>query len=230
MTDLVLGDDHTLFSDALVTVLTQDGFTVRAVADRCSRVVEVVGYTQPDVVLLDRHFGDGDGIDAIGEILARCPRTKVTMLTADHDPGGLQRAMESGAAGYIQKTCGVRVLTAAIRRIAAGEIVIKVTDRPGPRRSGAGADAQRLAAHLTARERECLALLVEGLSTTAMTQQLGVSRTTVRTHVQALLTKLGAHSRLEAASLAVRHSLLEPIPLPRPARLAEFASVRGNNC
>ena len=66
-----------------------------------------------------------------------------------------------------------------------------------------------LAEHLTGREWQCLAMLVEGLNTTAMTARLGVSRTTVRTHVQALLTKLGVHSRLEAASLAVRYRLLD---------------------
>ena len=69
--------------------------------------------------------------------------------------------------------------------------------------------ALRLAAHLTSRERECLMMLVEGLDTAAMVQRLGVSRTTVRTHLQAVLTKLGVHSRLEAASFAVRHRLPE---------------------
>jgi DNA-binding CsgD family transcriptional regulator len=70
----------------------------------------------------------------------------------------------------------------------------------------------RLAAYLTIRERECLRLLVEGLGTAQMAVRLGVSPATVRTHVQSLLTKLGVHSRLEAASLAVRHRLLEDLP------------------
>ena len=70
----------------------------------------------------------------------------------------------------------------------------------------------RLAAYLTIRERQCLGLLVEGLDTAQMAVRLGVSPATVRTHVQSLLTKLGVHSRLEAASLAVRHRLLEDLP------------------
>ncbi len=70
----------------------------------------------------------------------------------------------------------------------------------------------RLAAYLTIRERQCLQLLVEGLDTAQMAVRLGVSPATVRTHVQSLLTKLGVHSRLEAASLAVRHRLLEDLP------------------
>jgi DNA-binding CsgD family transcriptional regulator len=64
-----------------------------------------------------------------------------------------------------------------------------------------------MASHLTSRERECLMMLVEGLDTAAMVDLLGVSRTTVRTHLQSVLTKLGVHSRLEAASFAVRHRL-----------------------
>ena len=68
---------------------------------------------------------------------------------------------------------------------------------------------QRLAEFLTTRERQCLQLLVDGQDTAQMAQQLGVSPATVRTHVQSLLTKLGVHSRLEAASLAVRYRLLE---------------------
>ena len=71
---------------------------------------------------------------------------------------------------------------------------------------------QRLAAFLTTRERECLRLLVDGLDTTRMATALGVSPATVRTHVQSLLVKLGVHSRLEAASLAVRYRLVEDMP------------------
>ena len=69
--------------------------------------------------------------------------------------------------------------------------------------------AHRLAAFLTARERECLLLLVEGLDTAGIATKLGVSAATVRTHVQSLMTKLGVHSRLEAASYAVRYRLLD---------------------
>jgi two-component system, NarL family, nitrate/nitrite response regulator NarL len=70
-------------------------------------------------------------------------------------------------------------------------------------------DARRLASHLTGRERQCLALLVEGLDTAGIARRLAVSQATVRAHVQSVLTKLGVHSRLEAASFAVRHHLLD---------------------
>jgi two-component system, NarL family, nitrate/nitrite response regulator NarL len=122
----------------------------------------------------------------------------------------MRRALEYGAVGYVHKSRGVAALITAIRRVMNGEIVVDVPTGGRPRRSDDDAEAHRLAAYLTARERECLGLLVEGLGTREMGTQLGVSVPTVRTHVQALLTKLGVHSRLEAASFAVRNSVLRP--------------------
>jgi DNA-binding CsgD family transcriptional regulator len=104
----------------------------------------------------------------------------------------------------------------ALERVLSGEIVIDVPDAP-PRRMPEPSHALRLAAHLTGRERQCLLMLVEGLDTAAMVERLGVSRTTVRTHLQAVLTKLGVHSRLEAASFAVRHRLPDLWSEERPA-------------
>ena len=78
--------------------------------------------------------------------------------------------------------------------------------RPSP----VGADVRWRASYLTDREQQCLTLLVEGLGTAAMANRLGVRTTTVRTHVQSLLSKLGVHSRLEAATLAIRYSLPYP--------------------
>ena len=87
----------------------------------------------------------------------------------------------------------------------------------GYRRSGERDHARRLAAFLTEREWQCLELLVEGTSTAAMAISLGISRATVRTHVQAVLLKLGVHSRLEAAAYAVRYGLVDGA---QPARVA----------
>jgi DNA-binding NarL/FixJ family response regulator len=93
--------------------------------------------------------------------------------------------------------------------VLRGEVVVDVPKAPTSRRLAGQDSVQRLAAYLTDRERECLGLLVEGLDTAGMAAKLGVSRATVRTHVQSLLTKLGVHSRLEAASFAVRYRLLD---------------------
>ena len=208
MTDLVLADDHTVFVDALSTVLTRAGYTVSAIAHSLAQAMTEVGRRQPQVCVIDRHFGDGDSIEALGRLLSVSPTTKILMLSADRDPDSMLGALDAGASGYLHKTRPLASLTSAIDDVLCDKVVVDV---PGPqpaRRTTKHTAAQQLAAHLTSRERECLELLVDGLDTTAMAHRLGVSRTTIRTHVQSLLTKLGVHSRLEAASFAVRHRLL----------------------
>ncbi|HUK72199.1 MAG TPA: response regulator transcription factor [Streptosporangiaceae bacterium] len=220
MADLVIGDDHTVFLDALSAVLAQRGFDV-TVARNAAETIEAVRRNKPDICLVDRHFATDDGLDAIGPVIAASPHTKVLVLSADSGTDAVLRALRAGASGYLHKTQGVAALTAAIDRVLRGEVVVSVPKANGAGGAGSAATAgrsaqadhaRRLAAYLTDRERECLGLLVEGLDTEAMVAKLGVSRTTVRTHVQALLTKLGAHSRLEAASLAVRYRLLDDDP------------------
>lgn len=216
MTDLVLGDDHTLFAEALAGVLTKHSFVVRAVARGISGVIDAVRKHQPDVCMLDRYFSDGDAIDAIENIIGSSPRTRLLILTADNDADGAARALRAGAHGYVHKSAGFDALVDALERIVGGDgMVVEIprqrTPQP-PQDSQELADARRLAAYLTARERECLALIVEGLGTDAMAKRLGVSNTTVRTHSQRLLNKLGVHSRLEAASFAVRYALLDMPP------------------
>ncbi|MGH4024451.1 MAG: LuxR C-terminal-related transcriptional regulator [Pseudonocardiaceae bacterium] len=217
---LVIGDDHTLFAEALAGVLTVNSFAVRAVTRSISGVIEAVRRHRPDVCLLDRHFVDGDIIDAIEEIIAASAGTRVLILTADDDLDDVTRALRSGVQGYLHKSSGLAVLAEAIVRILDDEgVVVEVPSRRAQRPSPELAQARRLAAGLTARERDCLALIVEGLGTEAMARRLGVSNATIRTHSQRLLTKLGVHSRLEAASFAVRYSVLD-----RPHRAGACAS------
>lgn len=207
MTTIVLGDDHAVFVESLVSVLVREGFRVPAVARNLAGTIEAVRQHRPDVCLLSRRFSDGDGVSAIGRVIAVSPATRILILAADSDADAMRQAVRLGAAGYVHKTWGIRKLVQALARVIDGAVVLDA-----PRATSARSDvseARRLAAHLTARERECLALLVEGLDTTAMTLRLGVSTTTVRSHVQALLTKLGVHSRLEAATFAVRYDLVD---------------------
>ena len=206
MKSIVLGDDHAVFVESLVSVLVSHGFRVPAVARNLTGTIEAIRHHQPDVCLLARRFSDGDGVSAISRINAVSPATRILILAADRDAEAMRQAVRLGAAGYLHKTCGVRKLVQALERVIDGAVVLD-TPRENTARSDVS-EARRLAAHLTARERECLALLVEGLDTPAMTLRLGVSTTTVRSHVQALLTKLGVHSRLEAATFAVRYDLV----------------------
>ncbi len=212
MTNVVIGDDHALFLDALRTVLAEQGCGV-AQATTVEETVHAVSRSQPDICLIDHHFREGedrDGIGAIPMLAQACPRTKVLILSADGDSDVILQAMRAGAAGFVHKTRGVSVLQRTIERVLRGEIVVEAPAAGDVQpRVVRQRDALRLATYLTSREWQCLELLVDGHDTAGIVAALGVSAATVRTHVQSLLSKLGVHSRLEAAAFAVRHGLLD---------------------
>ena len=189
MTGLVIGDDHSVFLDAMSAVLIQRGYQV-TVARSVRDTIESVRRKQPDVCLIDRHFAGDSGITAIGPMLAASGRTKILVLSADPDTEGIRQALQAGASGYLHKTRGVAALTRAIDRVQRGEVVVDVPKpaaRPG---RGPARRCARLAAFLTGRERECLKLLVEGLDTSGHRDQAG----RVRGH--------GAHPRPVGADQA----------------------------
>ena len=208
MTDVVVGDDHGVFADALSTVLGQRRLVVRAVAHRAADVLAAVGEHEPCVCLLDRTFPDGDGLELIPDLLTTSPRTRVIVVTADPDEGAVRRALDAGARGFVHKTRGVAALVDAIHRVVDGEVAVELPPRRRATAVAVEDEYRRLASHLTAREWDCLRLIVDGHGTGEIASELGISGTTVRTHVQAVLTKLGVHTRLEAVAVASRHGLL----------------------
>jgi DNA-binding NarL/FixJ family response regulator len=209
MTDIVLGDDHAAFADALATVLEDHGLKVLTVERTLSRVVEEVGSRRPDLVLADRWFDDGDFFEVIADLRAASPETTVVVLSADTDHDTAQRALDAGARAFVHKTRGMSALLDALDRVEAGTVVVELSPRRTAERERRDPRARRPSTPLTDREYACLALLVEGASTVEMAERLGVGINTVRSHVQSLLTKLGVHTRLEAAAHAVRDGLIE---------------------
>lgn len=207
MTSLVLGDDHGVFLDAMAAVLEKRGYTV-TVSHTVTGTLQALRQRKPDICLLNRYIAGADSIEVIGEMLDASPATKILVLTANPGTDGVFRALQSGAAGYLHKTRGVAAVFAAIDRVRRGEVVVDMPRVMAGRRPQRRDDPHRLADYLSHRERDCLGLMVDGLDTSAMAAELGVSPGTVRTHVQGVLTKLGVHSRVEAAALAVRYRLL----------------------
>lgn len=211
--DIVLADGHKVFLDALSAVLSRSGYDVAATASTRAEVFEQVRAVKPAVCIIESQFSDGDGIEALEEVLAVSPTTKVVVLTADDEPKNLRRALEFGAAGYVHKARGVAALIDVLRRVTDGEIVVEGTFSSPPTSGPQKSDQLRLlASYLTPRELECLALLAAGSGTAVIARRLGVSSMTIRSHVQAVLTKLSVHSRLEAASLAIRYGLVDAVP------------------
>jgi DNA-binding NarL/FixJ family response regulator len=160
-------------------------------------------------VLLDHRLPDGLGVDAIGKFKAIRPGVQVVILTASADDAILVQATEAGCAGFVLKTSPLDELISAVRTAAAGEITIssellsRLLSRLQHRHEASRSE-------LTAREHEILQLIAQGLTNSAIAKELFISVNTVRNHVQSLLTKLEAHSKLEALSIAIRDGLIEP--------------------
>ena len=206
---VLLVDDHQMFAASLAQALqSEPDLLVVGQATSIAGARDAVASAAPDVVLLDHRLPDGDGVGAIGALLRLRPTAKIVVLTASASDRVLVAAMEAGAAGFIAKTQRLDDVMAGIRAAASGESVVsvKLLSRLLPRlhrRSG----ARR--AELTEREREILDLLARGMSNADIAAHLVISVHTVRNHVANLSAKLGAHSKLEVLSIAVREGLVD---------------------
>jgi DNA-binding NarL/FixJ family response regulator len=202
-------DDHQMFAASLAHALqSEPDLLVVGQATSISEAQNLVAATAPDVVLLDHRLPDGDGVSAIADLHRIRPSAQVVVLTATTSDRVLVAAMEAGAAGFIAKTQRLDDVIDGVRAAAQGESVVsaKLLTRLLPRlhrqAGGGGAD-------LTEREREILDLLATGLSNADIARQLTISVHTVRNHVANLSAKLGAHSKLEVLSIAVREGLVD---------------------
>jgi DNA-binding NarL/FixJ family response regulator len=226
--DIVLADDHVVFTDALTAILKQLGHEVVAAVTSRAALANNVQTLQPDICIIENHLHDGDGVDLIEQLTGASPHTRIVVLTADRDPGTLRRALDAGAAGYVHKTRGFAALLDVLSRVSGGEVVIEGSfARPNALAEQPPPQLLRMANYLTHRELECLALLAAGLDTATMAARLGLSTTTIRSHVQAVLTKLGVHSRLEAASLAMRYHLVDATEPCEPSDDSWIAATRS---
>lgn len=201
---VVICDDHHVLLDALAATIARAGHSVEATTVCPAAAVAAVDRHRPDLLLLDLAFPDGDALAAAREVRSRHPRTRIVVLTASEALQPLQDALAIGVAGYVRKDQGFDRIREAIERVAAGA---QVVDERLLKRLAEAVRRQRrqrsIADELTPRERDIACLLREGLDTTAMVDRLGISESTVRTHVQAILAKLCVHSRIQAVALLV---------------------------
>lgn len=205
---VLIVDDHQVLSQGLAAVLgAQEDLDVVGIAPSVEEAVGSVRRNRPDVVLMDYELPDGDGVEATRAIKEIRPETKVVMLTSFTDDAVLVQAIEAGCSGYITKHKAIEEVASAVRAAEAGEALISPSMLarllPKLRRGGRG-----LGADLTSREREVLGMLAEGMSNAAIADKMVISLHTVRNHVQNVLTKLHAHSKLEAVAVATREGLL----------------------
>lgn len=209
-TSVVLVDDHAVLAESLAALLgAQPDLQVAGVANTLEQAGSLVASARPDVVLLDVALPDGNGIEAIPSLLALHPDARVVVLTGTTSDRVLVSAVEAGAAGFLSKSGGVRRVVDTVRAAAADEVVLPedVLARLVPLLRERE-DLRQVS--LTAREVEVLELVAEGLTNAAIAERLVVSLHTVRNHVARISRKLGAHSKLEALSIALRQGLVSP--------------------
>ena len=177
---------------------------VVARADSIATAVASVREHEPDVVLLDRRLPDGDAIDSIGTLSRFGAR--VLVLTGEATATVAARVAEAGGSGLVLKSAGLDELEDAVRRVAGGEAVFGAEFLAGVLNRLTG---RTPSATLTTRERQALVLLADGASTAEVAARMGVAHNTARNHVQRVLEKLGARSKLEAVAIARREGLLD---------------------
>jgi DNA-binding NarL/FixJ family response regulator len=201
--DVLVVDDHEMFSEALTLLLSQQpDVNLLGAAREADEAMRMCREEQPDVVLMDIDLPEVDGVEATRRIREEFPGTKVIVVT------GLEE-LAAGASGYVPKTRAVEDLMDVVQRAAAGELVMPEADLApvlAELQAGRLAPSGRLGLRrLTPREAEILRALAAGDSIPEIAERLGITALTVQSHVKNVLAKLGVHSRLEAVTLAWRY-------------------------
>ncbi len=206
---VMIVDDHAVVRSGLAAFLSvYDDLELVAEASSGEEALARCAEERPDVILMDLVLEGMDGAAATLAIRSRHPAIQVVALTSYREETLVQRALRAGAIGYLLKNVGADELAAAIRAAHGGrptlaaeatEALIQVTRKP---------PAEDAAADLTPREREVLALMVQGLSNGEIAEALVVSLATVKFHVSSILGKLNVRSRTEAVAHAVQEGMV----------------------
>jgi two-component system, NarL family, response regulator LiaR len=205
---ILLADDHTVVRSGLSAVLAmQDDFKIVGEAADGEEALRLCESLKPDVVLMDLLMPKLDGVAATKAIKERWPQVQVIALTSFKEKEYVEGALKAGASGYLLKNVSADELVNSVRRAVAGQpslspeaaqvLIQKVNEPAQP-----GLD-------MTGREKEILALMVEGLSNNKIAERLTINQSTVKFHVSNILGKLGVTSRTEAVAMAVKRRLIE---------------------
>jgi DNA-binding NarL/FixJ family response regulator len=203
---IVLVDDHELFRSGLAKMLTDRGIDVVGTAASGEAALAIAARAHPDVVLMDLSLPGMSGIEATSRLADSYPEIAVVVLTVMTDESDLIDAILAGASGYLLKDASLDEIIAGVESAARGESIIapQLTGKLLRRiRSGRG-EIGAPRPQLTEREREVLALMIEGRDNAAIAARLYISQSTVKHHVAAILDKLGVDNRVQAAVRAVR--------------------------
>lgn len=202
-TKVQIVDDHFLFAEALGSVIRDlPEYDLVGIAVTGPQAVSMTQEKQPDVILLDYHLPGYSADQLMPRLRNASPGSRVIILTSDTSEASLVKGIQAGVSGFLTKDRALDDVVQALRSVASGKSIL--TDDQLAKVPRAFADAEQL----TIREVEILRLLARGRDTQAIADELTISSNTVRTHLQNTFSKLGAHSKLEAVSIAGRRGLL----------------------
>jgi len=199
---VLIVDDHYLVRQGLVAVLLTDpGIQVIGEVETAEHAFDLVKTQLPDVILMDLNLPGMSGPEAIAQLRETHPQIRLIALTSYETEGDISRALDAGAHGYLLKTTSRGDLINAIKRVAEGESYMP----HGIRRRF---DDAKMWRQLTPKEMGVLTYLAKGLSNKEIADQTGTKESTIKTHVTAILSKLGASDRTEAVVLAISERVI----------------------
>jgi NarL family two-component system response regulator LiaR len=205
---VMIVDDHAMVRKGLVAFLKNEpALELVGEAGDGREAIECCEQLHPDVILMDLIMPELGGVAATRTIHQRWPQVQVIALTSFQEKELVQDALQAGAIGYLLKNVSGEELVEAIRQAHGGrptlapEAVQALIQPPS--------EAETLAADLTRREQEVLALLVKGMSNPEIAERLVISRSTVKVHISSILSKLGVASRGKAISMAIQNKLVK---------------------
>lgn len=201
---VLIADDHPVVRQGIAVLLgVQDDIEVAGEAADGGEALAMTAQKDPDVILLDLKLPVMDGITVLRELRDRGLRARALVLTSAADKDLVTLAVRAGAAGFLYKDVDPDALVRAVRSVHDGHTLL-APQAAGSLLRSAAAPAVRGPGALTSREREVLAQIADGRSNKEIARLLHVSEKTVKTHVSAVLAKLGVADRTQAALLAVR--------------------------
>jgi DNA-binding NarL/FixJ family response regulator/tRNA A-37 threonylcarbamoyl transferase component Bud32 len=213
---ILIVDDHAVVRQGLrMFIDLQDDMQVVGEGENGAQAIDLAGRLHPDIVLLDLVMPEMDGVEATGGIKAASPETRVIILTSFGEDSKVFPAIRAGAQGYLLKDIRPDELVTALREAHQGKVQLHpdiarrlmsaVSGNPSPENNPEMEKPDAAQSELTGLERDILHLIAEGMNNRQIAHQMVISEKSVKTHISAILTKLGLEDRLQAARWAIKH-------------------------